>query len=84
MSRGAGVALLGMSLSLAQAQPQPARAKPAAARTPAAAKAPAAVVGLPERVRELGGIEEYRLPNGLQVLLFPDATQTTTTVNITY
>jgi len=35
-------------------------------------------------VRELGGIEEYRLPNGLQILLFPDATQTTTTVNITY
>jgi len=38
----------------------------------------------PERVRELGGIEEYRLPNGLQLLLLPDATQTTTTVNITY
>ena len=27
---------------------------------------------------------KYRLPNGLQVLLFPDAAQTTTTVNITY
>lgn len=38
----------------------------------------------PVPVRELGGIEEYRLPNGLQLLLFPDATQTTTTVNITY
>ena len=35
-------------------------------------------------VREFGGIEEYRLPNGLQILLLPDATQTTTTVNITY
>ena len=37
-----------------------------------------------EFVRELAGIEEYRLPNGLQVLLFPDASSTTTTVNITY
>ncbi|MBW8845131.1 MAG: insulinase family protein [Burkholderiales bacterium] len=38
----------------------------------------------PTAVRQLGGIEEYRLANGLQVLLLPDATQTTTTVNITY
>ncbi|MBT9492696.1 MAG: insulinase family protein [Paucibacter sp.] len=35
-------------------------------------------------VRELGGIHEYRLPNGLQILLFPDEAQSTTTVNITY
>ncbi len=35
-------------------------------------------------VRELGGIMEYRLANGLQVLLFPDDAQSTTTVNITY
>lgn len=49
-----------------------------------AAAQPAAVASLPTAVRELGGIEEYRLPNGLQILLFPDATQTTTTVNITY
>ncbi|MCV2357561.1 insulinase family protein [Paucibacter sp. TC2R-5] len=35
-------------------------------------------------VRELGGISEYRLPNGLQILLFPDEAQSTTTVNITY
>jgi zinc protease len=30
------------------------------------------------------GITEYDLPNGLRVLLFPDPTKTTTTVNITY
>lgn len=30
------------------------------------------------------GITEYTLPNGLQVLLFPDASKPTTTVNITY
>jgi zinc protease len=35
-------------------------------------------------VRKLGGIEEYRLANGLQILLFPDDGQSTTTVNITY
>ncbi len=30
------------------------------------------------------GITEYDMPNGLRVLLFPDPTKTTTTVNITY
>ncbi|HEY3147089.1 MAG TPA: insulinase family protein, partial [Dongiaceae bacterium] len=30
------------------------------------------------------GITEYRLDNGLRVLLFPDPTQAKTTVNITY
>jgi zinc protease len=30
------------------------------------------------------GITEYRLPNGLRILLFPDATKQTITVNITY
>src|SRR5262245_4782161 len=37
-----------------------------------------------ERVRSVEGITEYRLANGLQVLLFPDQTQSTVTVNITY
>jgi zinc protease len=32
----------------------------------------------------VGGISEYKLPNGLTVLLFPDATQAKLTVNITY
>ena len=58
----------------------------AVARKPAAAGSTAAAVMVtpPSLLRELGGIEEYRLPNGLQLLLLPDATQTTTTVNITY
>ncbi len=38
----------------------------------------------PTLVRELGGIREYRLANGLQVLLFPDPSQANVTVNITY
>lgn len=36
------------------------------------------------KVRSVEGITEYQLGNGLQVLLFPDATQSTLTVNITY
>jgi len=43
-----------------------------------AAKAKAA------KVRSVEGITEYRLPNGLQVLLFPDPSQSTITVNVTY
>jgi zinc protease len=80
---GLGIALLSLAVGAAQAQPVAApKAKVAAPR--AMALKAEVVAPLPERVRELGGIEEYRLPNGLQILLFPDATQTTTTVNITY
>ncbi len=35
-------------------------------------------------VTEVEGISEYRLDNGLRVLLFPDASQPRTTVNVTY
>lgn len=37
-----------------------------------------------ERVTSVEGITEYRLANGLKVLLFPDPTKNTVTVNITY
>lgn len=33
---------------------------------------------------EVEGVREYRLPNGLRILLAPDASKPTTTVNITY
>ena len=36
------------------------------------------------KVTEVEGITEYRLPNGLKVLLFPDASKPTIMVNITY
>ncbi|MBL8514505.1 MAG: insulinase family protein, partial [Betaproteobacteria bacterium] len=39
---------------------------------------------LPEKVTSVEGINEYRLPNGLRVLLFPDQSKPTVTVNITY
>jgi zinc protease len=37
-----------------------------------------------QQVTQVEGITEYRLPNGLQVLLVPDATKPSTTVNLTY
>lgn len=37
-----------------------------------------------EKVTSVEGITEYQLDNGLQVLLFPDQSQETQTVNITY
>jgi zinc protease len=37
-----------------------------------------------QKVTSVEGITEYRLPNGLRVLLFPDASKPTITVNITY
>lgn len=38
----------------------------------------------PIKVTTVEGITEYRLENGLRVLLFPDNTKETITVNITY
>jgi zinc protease len=37
-----------------------------------------------QRVTSVEGITEYRLDNGLKVLLFPDPTKNTVTVNVTY
>ncbi len=36
------------------------------------------------RVTSVEGITEYRLANGLRVLLFPDQSKPTATVNVTY
>src|SRR4051794_29294607 len=46
-----------------------------------------AQTALPPGIRKIAsveGITEYRLDNGLKVLLFPDPAKQTTTVNITY
>ena len=53
---------------------------PGAGRVAAQGAAPA----VPVRVATVEGIDEYRLPNGLQVLLVPDDSKPTTTVNVTY
>ena len=63
-------------------------AAPALAKKPKAvpiAPPPAvAVPAPPEKVTSVEGITEYRLANGLRVLMFPDPTKQTITVNVTY
>jgi zinc protease len=60
------------------------------AMTPAVAqvvKAPAAAaraLPAPVKVTSVEGITEYRLANGLRVLLFPDPSKSSITVNVTY
>ena len=60
----------------------PGEAAPAVATAAAATAKPA--TSQARKIRTVEGITEYRLDNGLQVLLFPDPTQSTLTVNITY
>ncbi|MDR3682846.1 MAG: pitrilysin family protein, partial [Geothrix sp.] len=56
-----------------------------APRHPAKAKAAkAAPLPAPVRVAAVEGITEYKLANGLRVLLYPDASKPTITTNITY
>jgi zinc protease len=45
---------------------------------------PKPAIPAPVKVTTVEGITEYRLHNGLRVLLFPDASKQTITVNITY
>jgi zinc protease len=71
------------------ATPTPPPAEPAAAAATPAEPAPAPVPvpvapATAAKIRTIEGITEYRLGNGLQVLLFPDPTQSTVTINITY
>ena len=68
-----GIAVIGLLSA-------PVRAAAVAAATPAATVRPAA----PVKVTEVEGITEYRLENGLRVLLFPDQSKPTITVNMTY
>ncbi len=74
-------ALLLAALSAFAQGPAPAAQAPAAAKAPSQAKAKA---GTPAPVASVEGIHEYRLPNGLRVVLFPDPTKPTVTVNVTY
>ena len=77
--------LTGAALLWALAAPAMAQAPAVAPPLPAAQAARAAA--LPRgmvRVTEVEGITEYRLANGLQLLLVPDDAKPTTTVNLTY
>ncbi len=59
-------------------------AAPAAPATPAVAEPTPIAPATPEKYTSVEGITEYRLPNGLRILLFPDPSKPTITVNITY
>lgn len=56
----------------------------AAGALPVLAAAPKTAVAPAAAYTSVEGITEYRLPNGLRVLLAPDASKPTTTVNVTY
>ncbi len=74
----------------AAAQTPPSRGEAPAAASPIPAPSaaePASTAGLPAGVTyvtTVEGIEEFRLENGLRVLLFPEPSKQTITVNITY
>ena len=62
------------------AHPAPADERPAAAATQ---PPPAGAAEAPTKVTTVEGITEYRLPNGLRVLLYPDRSKPVVTVNVT-
>src|SRR6187431_3236675 len=45
---------------------------------------PAKALPPPVKVTSVEGITEYKLDNGLKILLFPDQSKSTITVNVTY
>ncbi|MEE8170259.1 MAG: insulinase family protein, partial [Phycisphaerae bacterium] len=51
---------------------------------PAAAQSSVGQASAPRKITTVEGITEYALGNGLQVLLFPDQSKPTVTVNVTY
>jgi len=52
----------------------------AAPKTPAGPRTPVSA----QQIRSIEGVTEYRLPNGLQVLLYPDPAGSTVSINVTY
>jgi zinc protease len=77
-------ALVVGSFSIAGGAPPPAAApaRPAAATAPPPTTRPAAAA--PKQTTSVEGISEYALGNGMRVLLFPDPSKETVTVNVTY
>lgn len=85
MRRKIITALLVLTLTLAMAGPASRAASPACGgwAVEGVFAQPPAPQGA-ERITSVEGITEYRLQNGLRVLLFPDPSKPTITVNITY
>jgi zinc protease len=76
LSRACLVCLSTLSMACA-----PSLAAPAAKPSPSTQATQGTAL---QAVTSVEGISEYRLPNGLQVLLIPDDSKPTTTVNVTY
>ncbi len=75
--------LTASALTTTSAISQKAEVKPVVpAKTASSAKVAAPT--MPEKVTSTEGITEYKLPNGLRVLLFPDQSKPTALVNMTY
>ena len=72
--------------ALAQAPQSPPAPQPGVQKSQMAAASPGTPTKFPgvRKIRSVEGITEYRLANGLQVLLFPDPSKPTITVNVTY
>lgn len=64
--------------------PPPPAANGTSPANPSGTAVVAPQLSAPERVVSIEGITEYRLANGLRVLLAPDPSKPTTTVNMTY
>jgi zinc protease len=77
--KGAGLALT-MTLGVAAYAKETAPAVKSDTVAPAANRSLTAL----EKVTSVEGITEYRMANGLKVLLFPDVSKPTVTVNVTY
>jgi len=85
--RGVSAHVAALCLALITIAPAGAQTAVKAPAASAASTASAASAALPKGVTlgpAVEGITEYRLANGLKVLLFPDASRPTVTVNMTY
>jgi len=85
--RGVSAHVAALCLALITITPAGAQTAVKAPAASAASTASAASAALPKGVTlgpAVEGITEYRLANGLKVLLFPDASRPTVTVNMTY
>ncbi|TMQ22126.1 MAG: insulinase family protein [Deltaproteobacteria bacterium] len=81
---GLVLAPLASAVAAPPAPAAPARPAPPRAAPPAPAQPARPTAAPPRQVTSVEGITEYALGNGLRVLLFPDPSKETFTVNVTY